>query len=136
MKKVHQALKVEYICENVKDKTKVFLCSKCSFTSKEKGDIKEHTQTNHLKKKEKRKVPTKVENDSTVIDTATHHKIENEFDYLKEDSENIDPLTELDEKLKDESEILNCDRCTYTTCKKVYYDDHVNGGLKYRFLFH
>ena len=136
MKKVHHALKVEYICENVKDKTKVFLCSKCSFTSQKKGDIKEHTQTNHSKKKEKRKVPTTVENDSTVIDTAAHHKIENEFDYLKEDSENIDPLTELDEKLKDESEILNCDRCTYTTCKKVYYDDHVNGGLKYRFLFH
>ena len=99
MKKVHQALKVEYICENVNDKTKVFLCSKCSFTSTEKGDIKEHTQTNHLKKKEKRKVPTKVENDSTVIDTGADHKIENEFDYLKEDSENIDPLTELDEKL-------------------------------------
>ena len=80
MKKVHQALKVEYIYENVKDKTKVFLCSKCLFTSKEKEDIKKHTKTNHLNdKKVKRKVPTKVVNDSTIIDTAADHKIYSTF---------------------------------------------------------
>ena len=54
---------------------------------------------------------------------------------MKDDIENKDPLEHdiLDPaKQEDSGEVLSCDRCSYTTSKKIYYQDHVTGSLKYR----
>ena len=57
--------------------------------------------------------------------------IENQ-DPLASEHANLDPALAIDTKQEDSGEVLSCDRCSYVTTKKIYYQDHITGSLKYR----
>ena len=109
MNKVHDILKVDFICEREKPDVKHFLCQskKCHYLNTKKSALENHFKLKHAKSGKRK--------ESKVLD--------DEYAEVKEEEVDNPP---------DEGQEYKCSKCDYVSKNKLYYTDHLEGSFKFR----